>query len=224
MSPIARRNATIKKPVLSRLVLPGLEPADADQLEAHDSHEGLRLEGADLSGRDLTGATFTECEMVGVTAHTTTLTHARLIETRLERLNAPVLDATRSTWRDVELSGSRLGALDIYDAEVRSTRIVGSKFDWINLRASTLEDVLFEDCTIDELDLDGVTATRVAFVNCRASSIALAHARLKDVDLRGLEMGSISNLEGMSGATLNAQQVTELAPAFASHLGIRIEG
>lgn len=161
---------------------------------------------------------------MGVTAHTTVLTHARIIETRIERLNAPVLDATRSTWRDVELSGSRLGALDVYDAEIRSTRIVGSKFDWINLRSSTLEDVLFEDCTIDELDLGGVTATRVAFVNCRASSVSLVHARLKDVDLRGLEMGAISNLEGMSGATLNAQQVTELAPAFASHLGIRVEG
>ncbi|MDN6329774.1 MAG: pentapeptide repeat-containing protein [Brachybacterium sp.] len=210
--------------MLSRLTLPGLDPADADQLEAHAHHEALRLEGADLSGLDLTGATFTECELVGVTAHTTILQHSRLVETRIERLNAPVLDATRSTWRDVQLSGSRLGALDIYDAEIRSTRISGSKFDWINLRSSTLEDVLFEDCTIEELDLAGVTATRVSFVNCRASSLALAHARLKHVDLRGLEMGSISNLERLDGATLDAQQVTALAPAFASHLGIRIEG
>lgn len=224
MSPIARRNATTKKPVLSRLVLPGLEPSDAEQLQPQDSYEGLSIEGGDLSGRDLSGITLSECELVGVAAHTTLLQHARLIETRLERLNAPVLDATRSTWRGVELLGSRIGALDIYDAAIRSTRVVGSKFDWINLRSSTLEDVLLEDCTIDELDLAGVTATRVAFVNCRAGSVSLAHARLKDVDLRGLEMGSISNLEGMSGATLDAQQVTALAPAFASHLGIRVEG
>ena len=75
-----------------------------------------------------------------------------------------------------------------------------------------------------ELDLAGVTATRVSFVNCRAGSLALAHARLKDMDLRGLEVGSFSNLEGLSGATLDAQQVTALAPALAAHLGIRIEG
>ncbi|MGO1480319.1 MAG: pentapeptide repeat-containing protein [Brachybacterium sp.] len=219
-----RRSTATKKPVLSRPVLRGLEPAAAEQLVAHEHHEGLSLEGTDLSGHDLTGATFTECELIGVTAHSTLLQHARLTETRIERLNAPVLDATRSAWRDVELSGSRIGALDIYDAELSSTRVTGSKFDWINLRSSTLEDVLFEDCTIEELDLSGVTATRVAFVNCRAGSVALAHARLTDVDLRGLEMGSISNLEGMSGATLDAQQVTVLAPAFASHLGIRVEG
>jgi uncharacterized protein YjbI with pentapeptide repeats len=134
-----------------------------------------------------------------------------------------VLDATRSTWRDVELSGSRLGALDVYDAEIRSTRIVGCKFDWINLRSSTLEDVLFEGCTIDELDLGGVRASRVAFVDCRAGSVSLAHARLEDVDLRGLEMGAIGNLEGLAGATLDAAQVTALAATFAGHLGIRVE-
>lgn len=221
---MARTSATTRKPVLSRLVLPDLDPADADAVEAHAHHEGLSLDGVDLTGCDLTGAAFTECELLGVTAHTTVLQHARLIETRIERLNAPVLDATRSTWRDVELSGSRLGALDIYDAEIRSSRISGSKFDWINLRSSTLEDVLFEDCTIEELDLAGVTATRVAFVNCRVGSAALAHARLQDVDLRGLEVGTISNLEALSGATLDAQQVSALAPAFASHLGIRVEG
>ncbi|WP_245851232.1 pentapeptide repeat-containing protein [Brachybacterium vulturis] len=210
--------------MLSRLVLPGLEPSDVEQLQPQDSYEGLSIEGGDLSGRDLSGITLSECELVGVTAHTTLLQHARLVETRIERLNAPVLDATRSTWRDMELSGSRIGALDIYDAAIRSTRLTGSKFDWINLRSSTLEDVLFEDCTIEELDLAGVTATRVSFVNCRAGSVSLAHARLKDVDLRGLEMGSVGNLEGMAGATLDAQQVTALAPAFASHLGIRVEG
>lgn len=219
-----RRRTTTRPPVLERLVLPDLEEADAAQLNAQDRHDGLRLVGADLTGADLTGATFTECELVDVTTHTTVLQHARLLETRIERLNAPVLDATRSTWRDVELAGSRIGALDVYDAEIRSTRITGTKFDWINLRSSTLEDVLFEDCTIDELDLGAVTASRVTFVNCRAGSVALPHARLEDVDLRGLEMGSISNLEGLSGATLDAAQVTALAPLLAAHLELRIEG
>lgn len=218
-----RKRPTTKKPVLDRLALHSLEPGVAEELEAHGAVEGLSFEGADLSGLDLTGATFTECELVGITAHGTMLTHARLVETRFERLNAPVLDATRSSWRDVELSGSRVGALDIYDAALSSVRIAGSKLDWINLRSSTLEDVLFEDCTIEELDLTGVIATRVSFVNCRAGSVSLAHARLKDVDLRGLEMGAISTLEGLAGATLNGQQVTELAPAFAAHLGLRVE-
>ena len=145
-----RRRTTTRPPVLERLVLPDLEEADAAQLNAQDRHDGLRLVGADLTGADLTGATFTECELVDVTAHTPVLQHARLLETRIERLNAPVLDATRSTWRDVELVGSRIGALDVYDAEIRSTRITGTK-STDQPALSTLEDVL-EDCTIDEFD------------------------------------------------------------------------
>ncbi len=219
-----RTSTTTRQPVLSPLRLPALDHGGAAALAAHGTVEAMSFEGADLSHRDLTGTTVAECELLGVTAHGTTLTSARLIETRIERLNAPVLEASRSTWREVELIGSRLGALDIYDAAVRSTRIVGCKFDWINLRSAILEDVLFEDCTIDELDLTGVSATRVAFVNCRAGSVALAHARLQDVDLRGLEMRSIGNLEGLAGATLDAHQVAALAPALAEHLRIRIEG
>src|SRR5699024_8894708 len=91
-SPVRRSTALTKSPVLSPLVLPGLESADGDSLDAHARHEGLSLEDVDLTGRDLTGATFSECELVGVTAHTTILQHDRLIETRFERLNAPVLD------------------------------------------------------------------------------------------------------------------------------------
>ncbi|MDN5687560.1 MAG: pentapeptide repeat-containing protein [Brachybacterium sp.] len=218
-----RTRSTTRRPVLERLVLPELQDLEADELRAQGTYDAVRVSGGDLSGRDLTGAGFTECELLGVTAHETVLQHARLIESRIDRWNAPVLNATRSTWRDVELTGSRIGALDIDDTEIRSTRVVGSKLDWLNLRASTLEDVLFEDCVIEELDLTGATAARVAFVNCRAGSVSLAHARLADVDLRGLELGAIGNLEGMKGATLDAQQVTALAPAFAHHLGIRVE-
>lgn len=212
-----------RRPVLSPLVLPGLESGEGDSLESHGSVEGLAVDGVDLSGRDLSGVSLSECELRRVSAHETRLTSARLLECRIDHVDAPVLHAERSTWRDVEVTGSRIGALDAYDADVRQTRITGCKLDWINLRSASLEDVLLEDCTIQELDLSGVTAARVAFVNCRADSVSLAHAKLSDVDLRGLAIGTISNLEGMSGATLDAHQVTALAPAFASHLGIRVE-
>ena len=167
---------------LRRLAGLGAERSD-QELADDDLGEDVRL-GIERESWEWIEYSGQQCELLDVTAHTTVLQHARLLETRIARLNAPVLDATRSTWRDVELVGSRIGALDVYDAEIRSTRITGTKFDWINLRSSTLEDVLFEDCTIDELDLGAVTASRVAFVNCRAGSVALPHARLEDVDLR----------------------------------------
>lgn len=219
-----RKQPTTREPVLEPLVLPELQDADATDLRAHDSYDGRRFTAEDVSGLDLTGVVLTECELLGLTAHETDLRAARVIESRIERLNAPVLTASRATVRDVEVIGSRIGALDVDDAQIRSTRVTGCKLDWVNLRSSQLEDVVFDSCTIGELDLTGATAARVAFVDCRADALALAHAHLADVDLRGLEMREIANIEGMRGATLDAMQATALAATFAGHLGIRVEG
>lgn len=181
-----------------------LDSLDADQLAAHESYDAHAVTGGDISQRDVTGAVFTECSLSGLIAHGTSLRSAQLVETRIDRMNAPVLTAIRSTLRDVEIAGSCFGALDIYDAEIRSTRFVGCTFDWINLRSSQLEDVIFEDCTMNELDLGSASARRVTFTNCRAGSIALPHARLQDVDLRGLTVESITDLAGLRGATLDS--------------------
>ncbi|HIY23461.1 MAG TPA: pentapeptide repeat-containing protein [Candidatus Brachybacterium merdigallinarum] len=223
MTPPRSRSSRHRRPVLSPLHLPDLASARLGQLADGGDHEGLLVEGADLSDLDLTGLVLTECELRGVTAHRTILRSARLLETRIERLNAPVLPATRSTWRGIELSGSRIGAWDFGDGELRQAHLRGSKIDWLNLRQATLEDVRFEGCTLEELDLSGATATRVEFADCRIGHLALAGARLQDVDLRGLEIGTIGNLEGLAGATLSSDQVTALAPALAAHLGLRIE-
>src|SRR5699024_5932753 len=136
----------------------------------------------------------------------------------------PALRASRVTLRDVEIVGSRIGALDIYEADIRTTRFVGCKLDWVNLRASTLEDVVFEGCTIGELDLTGAAAARGGCLGGRADVVERGNTRLTAVGLGGLAMGQVSNVEGMKGATLDALQVTGLAATFAGHLGIRVEG
>lgn len=219
-----RRPAATRRPVLTPPDPGVLEPAEASDLDAQLRLEGLSLHDADLSDRDLTGLVLDECELVGAIAERTVLTHARLLTTRIERLTAPVLDAARSTWRDVEITGSRLGALDAFEAELRTVRLAGCKVDWLSLRGAVLEDVLLEDCTLEELDLTGATATRVALDRCRVGRIVLAGSRLQDVDLRGLEIGEIDDVSGLAGATLAPRQVAAMADAFAGQLGVRIEG
>lgn len=220
--PTRRARNSPAAPVIEPLRLMNLEDVGADALQPDARVDGLRITGADLSERDLRGLVTDECELISVTAHRTDLTSARLLETRVERLDAPVLTASRATLRDVELAGSRIGAFDAFDTGIEAVHVSSTKFGWVNLRGAELTNVLFEDCSFDELDLTEATATRVAFHDCRAESVAFAHARLKDVDLRGLELSSLSNLDGMRGATVSTQQATMLAADFAAHLGIRI--
>ena len=220
---MARRPST-HPPRLDALRAVERTPGDAETLETDDDRELEEFAGIDLSDRDLSGATFRECSFDDVTLTDTNLRGSRLIETVLTGVNAPVLRSSRSTWRDVTLSRSRIGSGELFDATWQSVRITGSKLGYVNLRGSSLTDVLFEDCTIDELDLGGSTATRVAFTGTRVQTLDLTRATLAHVDLRGLEFQAIHGLEGLKGATVSEYQLGELAPLFATQLGILVEG
>ncbi|MFB7800934.1 pentapeptide repeat-containing protein, partial [Isoptericola sp. NPDC056134] len=111
----------------------------------------------DTAELDLDDVTFTECHVVGWNAHRTNFQGARFLQTRIERLNAPSLRARRTTWREVELLASRIGAAEWYDSDLSQVEISHSKLGWLNLRASHLTDVVLRDSRIEELDLSGAT-------------------------------------------------------------------
>lgn len=140
-------------PSIEPLNLVDLDDGDPSDLVSHAMRDGQRYADADLSGQDLTGISFTECELAGATAHETQFRAARFVSSRIERMNAPVFLASRSTFRDAEILSSRIGSAELYDADVQATSITGCKLGWVNLRSARLQDVRFTGCTIDELDL-----------------------------------------------------------------------
>ncbi len=211
-------------PVIGDLHLDDLAEGFPGDLSPRDRAEGLRFADLDLDGLDLTGATLAECELAGCSLHETNLTLSRMLESRLVRANAPVLKAARSTWHDVRIEASRLGAVELYESEIDTVEISGSKLSFVNLRRARLKDVLLSDCVIDELDLSQATAERVAFVDCQVDTLLLQGARLTHVDLRGAELHTIGGLESARGAIVSAEQLLDLAPVMAAHLGIAVEG
>ncbi|TXN28129.1 pentapeptide repeat-containing protein [Lacisediminihabitans profunda] len=214
---------TTLSPKIERLVLVDLTDGDPDILEARESYDGLRFLSADLSGRDLAAASFSDCEFLDLSANGCDLRSASFVETRIERLDAPILAAPRSRFRDVVLQGSRIGSAEFYDASWQSVHISNCKLGFVNLRGAELRDVLFTDCTIDELDLGGAAAHRMSFVNTTVTSLDVTRAKLEHVDLRGAELRGLTGIEGLRGATVNPYQVADLATVFARHFGIKIE-
>ncbi|UEJ84328.1 pentapeptide repeat-containing protein [Brachybacterium halotolerans subsp. kimchii] len=220
----ARASDAVAAPRIDPLALRDLEDSPTDALDSYASLEGLRFEGADVSGLDLHGLALDECELVDVMAHETDLQDARLTEVRIGRLNAPALKAGRATLHGAEVTASRIGALELFDADLDSVVLTGCKLDWLNLRGGHLVNVVLRDCTLTELDLGEADATRVRFENCRAETVTFTGARLADVDLRGLETGTLAGIGGMRGAVVSVAQATAWAEDFASHLGIRVSG
>jgi uncharacterized protein YjbI with pentapeptide repeats len=217
---VARPSA--KRPQIDPITLDDLVDNDGSLLRRGDSRDAERYSGTDLGGADLTGITFRECEFRAVSLNEAKLRGASFSECVAADLHAPVLTAPHSTWRDVRIERSRLGSVEVYEANLRSVEITGSKLDFVNLRDATLLDVVFSDCVIDELDLGSATIRRMELRDCRIGTLELAGAKLTDVDLRSSDFSAIHGLDGLRGATIDDAQLSLFAPLLAAHLGILV--
>ncbi len=217
-----RRTDRFQPPLISPVNLPALSAKDHTQLAASSHHEAAQWSEVDLSGRELTGASFTESAFDGVTLHDTQLQGSRFIDCTLTHIIAPKLLMRRTTWRGVELTSSRLGAVEAYDSEFSQVVFEGSKLGWLNFRSSTLRDVVFRDCRIDELDLTDAKLSRVSFEACTVDTLTINGTHAQHFDLRGVEFSRLDGLEGLRGSRITEQQAALMAGLFASHLGIQI--
>lgn len=222
--PVQNESSTTLPPRIKRRRAGVRSPGDATDIGAEDRRHDERFEGGDLSYVDLSDVTFERCDVVGLSLHEADLRAATFSESRLERIDAPVLSAPRSVWHDVVLAGSRIGSAELYESGWRSVELVDCKLGYVNLRGASVRDVRFTRCTVDELDLTNAQATRVAFEDTSLEHLVLAGARLTHTDLRGASLRRVTNLDGLAGATVSTAQLVDLAPLLAAGLGIRVEG
>ncbi|RFA06957.1 hypothetical protein B7R21_17745 [Subtercola boreus] len=201
-----------------------LRTAPIDGLFAGDDREREHFEGGDAGAIDLTGCSFLECRFTGVTLTDADLRGSRFIETAFEAPFAHTLKAARTTWRDVRIRSPRWGSAEFFDADLESVHLVGGKIDYLNLRGSRLNNVIFEECTITDLDLGAARAGRVALVNCRIGTLDVTRASCSSVDLRTSEFQAVHGVEGLAGTIVDDLQLSQFAPLFAEHLGVRVEG
>lgn len=223
--PAPKHQATkLQAPKLRTPRLDQLEIGSAAELQRTGQGDHLILQDADLTGVDLSGGRLTECRLRSVTLAEADLSAASVAESHWERVSAPHLKAPRSTWRDVVIEASRFGVAELYDAGITGLVLRGCKLDLVNLRSAVLSDVLFENCTITELDISGARATRMKFSECTVETLEVGHARFKDVDLRGAQLSRIVGLSGLKGAVISEEQLVQLAPSLAEHLGLVLAG
>jgi uncharacterized protein YjbI with pentapeptide repeats len=196
--------------------------ADARMVGPEDIREGERYDGVDFTDADLEFTSFTSCAFQRVRLNEARLRGARFSEVTLEEVDAAVLTAPRSSWRNVQLTGSRLGSMQLYESNWRSVTIEGSKIDYLNARSAQWQDVRWQDCTISELDLGQAVISRMAFQDCRIGTLHAAQAQLGDVDLRGADLRVLEGLAGLAGSWITESQLEDLAPQLAAHLSISV--
>ncbi|WP_271986052.1 pentapeptide repeat-containing protein [Pseudoclavibacter terrae] len=202
--------------------LPELDEAravDFATARVHELQHFVDVQGEEI---DAAGVTFSECRIEGLTARRLLLHSGRVSECVLERVEVPVVEGQRQSFRSVSWTASRLGSADLHESDLQNVEFRDNRLGYVNLRGSTLTDVQFADCAFDEIDLGGATAKRVAFTESRTGILDVTGARLEHVDLRGLEFSTITGLEGLRGVTVTPSQLEALAPHLAAHLGIEV--
>jgi hypothetical protein len=203
-------------------VLAGIAPGDAD---AFDAFVGVAYADVVRDTWDLAvGDTVEACRFDRLELGAWTLRGTHVLESVIAGANVPAVSGARSGWRDVEVRDSRFGSVEVYDASWRGIRFTRCRLGYVNLRAAELLDVAFVDCTIDEIDLMDASARRVSFDGSRIATLNSSGARLTDVDLRGADLGQVVGIDGLRGATISAEQLQLMAPAFAELLGLTVEG
>lgn len=209
-------------PKITPLTLPSLATGDVSQINDDELVEMQRFEGIEQDLVALSSITFERCELSRFTTEKIDLRYARLLETRIEHLGAPVCEARGTVWRGSELRSSRLGAVEMFDSGLSDTIIEGSKIGLFNLHSAQLTDVLIRDCHIEELVLDNASLTRVQFEGTTVEKLCIRGAESRDVDLRGATMRMIDGFESLRGMTISSQQSLEMAHLFARHLGVTV--
>jgi uncharacterized protein YjbI with pentapeptide repeats len=197
-------------------------PAPGDVLTG-DRIEGKRIETFDLAGERLPDLEIEESAIGTLRVDGADLRGLRVRDSVVETLDAPVFKASSSSWREVRIAGGRVGSAELYDAGLNGVEFVGMKLGFVNLRGSTLTDVVFRDCVIDELDIADARLLRVSFDGSRIRAAEGSNTRIDHVDLRGADLDRVERLEGFRGATIGSDQLYTLAPLLAAQAGYRVD-
>ncbi|KTR18835.1 hypothetical protein NS330_09170 [Curtobacterium citreum] len=197
-------------------------PAPGDLLTG-DRIEAKRIAVLDVAGERLPDLEVEECVVGTLRADGTDLRGLRVRDSVVETLDAPVFRASSSAWREVRVAGGRVGSAELYDATLNGVEFVGMKLGFVNLRGSTLTDVVFRDCVLDELDIADAGLLRVSFEGTRIRSAEGSNTRIDHVDLRAADLDRVERLEGFRGATIGADQLYALAPLLAAQAGYRVD-
>ncbi|MDP4332860.1 pentapeptide repeat-containing protein [Curtobacterium sp. A7_M15] len=197
-------------------------PGPGDVLTG-DRIEGKRIDVFDLAGERLPDLEIEESVIGTLRVDGADLRGLRIRDSVVETLDAPVLRASSSSWREVRIAGGRIGSAELYDAGLNGVEFVGMKLGFVNLRGSTLTDVVFRDCVLDELDIADARLLRVSFEGTRIRAAEGSNTRIEHVDLRGADLDRVERLEGFRGATIGADQLYTLAPLLAAQAGYRVD-
>ncbi|MFS0867578.1 hypothetical protein AB3M83_09655 [Microbacterium sp. 179-B 1A2 NHS] len=207
-----------------RMAAPDLPPdLEPGELTRSGDITGARVHLA--GGRTDAGhSRISECTITAASVDRLDLTGATVSDVYLEQPVATEVIARDATWRTVIVRGGRIGSLDLSRGRWDAVLLEGVRIDYLSAGSATLRDVQVTDCRITAWDAPGARIERLAFSATRVDEFDTREMQAVDLDLRGLDALSFTDVRALRGATMSGAQAAEHATSFAAALGIDVRG
>lgn len=176
----------------------------------------------DSGTTDAAHSRISESVVAAASVQTVDVRGAILSDVVVDGLSAVEVIARDSTWRTVIIRGGRIGTLDLSRARCDGLILDGVRIDYLAGGAATLRDVEVTGCRIGTLDLPGSRVERLRVSESSIDEWDVREWQTNDVDLRGAEVLSFTDVRMLRGVTVTANQAMTHALAFAASLGIDV--
>ena len=183
----------------------------------------LSIEDADAAGVQAKAVSIAESHLVRATFAQAVLEQLQIMDCRLENCDLTAAKLAASSWRRIEIRGSRCSGIQMQTSVLKDVYFKGCKLDLANLRFSKLENVIFEDCIVSELDMYSATLKDVSFINCDIDQVEFSDAKLTRVDISQSHIVSLNGVRSLAGLHISSEQLIQIAPILAANLGIIVK-
>ena len=136
------------------------------------------------------------------------------------------VNACNGSWQScsmfrAEIAGCRLTGIDISASSFQEVLIRDTSLELANFRFSRFKNVCFENCLLREADFQGADLQGVRFRNCDLRMAQMSSARLGGTDFRGSQLdGLYIAPENLRGAIIDTTQLMTLALSLTQAFGI----
>ncbi|WKU42852.1 pentapeptide repeat-containing protein [Streptomyces sp. VNUA116] len=199
-----------------------LEPFTGE-LEPAGAYEWLHFDGSAFQGAEAGSSLFSQSAFSSVTFDRGRLRRSRFDEVWLHTVRMVGTNLAETTWLDSECTAGVFAGAEVHGSEMRRVVFHQCKFDSVNLRATSLKDVVFVDCLLRDVDFGGANLADVSFPGSALDRARFDKATLTRVDLReATALGIISGIGSLNGTTISTAQLFDLAPVLAQHVGLNV--
>lgn len=185
--------------------------------------DGALIERQEAIGVDARNADVEESKILHVTASESLMQGLSMKDVFLGSTNLTASKVSDSKLMRVVFKECRLQGVDFSSSELSDVVFEDCNLDLSNFNMAILQDVMFKNCSLNDTSFVSSRQKNIIYENCVIETLDITDTTAQNATLAGSQIYNITGILSLKGFALDMNQVTSLAPEFATMLGIKIQ-